>query len=86
MLFKGIVSRDWGRLQMVLLDRYRALDKTQWGLFFCIKLLTYIKYLKCSAGRYHFYNASLGGCDGVQLVLRYANLNLRHANLHWRIS
>jgi hypothetical protein len=24
--FKGIVSRDWGRLQMFLLDRYKVLD------------------------------------------------------------
>jgi hypothetical protein len=28
---KGVVSRDWGRLHMVLLDRYRVLDITAWG-------------------------------------------------------
>jgi hypothetical protein len=33
-LFKGIVSRDWGSLQMVLLYRYRFLDITAWGLLF----------------------------------------------------
>jgi hypothetical protein len=31
---KGIVSQDWGMLQMVLLDRYRVLDINAWGLLF----------------------------------------------------
>jgi hypothetical protein len=31
LVLKGIVLRDWGSLQMVLLDKYRALDRTAWG-------------------------------------------------------
>jgi hypothetical protein len=31
---QGIVSRDWKRLQMVLLDKYEVLDITAWGLLF----------------------------------------------------
>jgi predicted negative regulator of RcsB-dependent stress response len=36
---KEIVSRDWGRLQTVLLDRYRVLDITAWVFF--LKSFTY---------------------------------------------
>jgi hypothetical protein len=41
---KGIVSRDWGRQQMVLLDGHRVLDITTWGLFF--KVVNIFKNLK----------------------------------------
>jgi hypothetical protein len=42
--FKGIVSRDWGSLQIVLLDRYRVLDITTSSLFF--KVVNIFKNLK----------------------------------------
>jgi hypothetical protein len=44
-ILKGIVSRDWGRLQMVLLDRYRELDITAWGLIF-FKVVNIFKNLE----------------------------------------
>ena len=32
-LFKGIVSRDWGGLQMILLDRYIVVNISAGGSF-----------------------------------------------------
>jgi hypothetical protein len=42
--FKGIVSRDWRRLQMVLLERYEVFYITAWGLFF-FKVINIFKNL-----------------------------------------
>ena len=33
MVFKGIVSRDWGGLQMILLDRYIVVNISAGGSF-----------------------------------------------------
>jgi hypothetical protein len=46
---KGIFSQDWGRLQMVLLERYRVLDITAWGLFF-FKVVKIYKILNILGG------------------------------------
>jgi hypothetical protein len=45
-LVKGIVSRDWAKLQMVLLDRSEVRIIPLDVYFFFIKLLIYLKFKK----------------------------------------
>jgi hypothetical protein len=52
--FKEIVSRDWEKLQMVLLDRSEVCT-IGLDVYFFYKSLTYLKFQKYSAGRYHIY-------------------------------
>jgi hypothetical protein len=52
-MFKEIVSRDWGGLLIVLLDRY--IDRYYRMGFIFFNSLTYVNAYKCSGGRYHIY-------------------------------
>jgi hypothetical protein len=71
---RQIVSPDWGRRQMVLLDSYRVIDITAWGKYFLLKSLTYLKIKKCSAGQYHIYAPShwvdVTFCGAIALAVR----------------
>jgi hypothetical protein len=65
--FKGIVSRDWGGLLMVLVDRYIVLDVPATYLVLIVRSSSYVKSNICMLGQ--FLKPSAGLPNLVRLSL-----------------
>jgi hypothetical protein len=65
---KGIVSRDWGDLLMVSVDRQKVPDIPATYLFLILMLSSYVKFNICVLCRHRFYVSLLlgEGCSGEE--------------------
>jgi hypothetical protein len=68
MRFKGIVSRDFGVLFFIYLDRYEVPNRAGSGLFFILKRSSYSNFLKSWYCQYIRFEAADPGIVTIQRI------------------